>query len=92
MKMSTLTTDNTIIQALKMFTARHDGALFELRIISHKGRAPAAGFFDQKHIEEAAANIAKFQEMNFTIMTTCLTHYKSGFYDALNLMHEWGKI
>lgn len=58
--MSTLTTDNSIIQALKMFTARHNGALFELRIISHKGRLPAAGFFDQEHIEEAAEGIVKY--------------------------------
>ena len=42
--------------------------------------------------EKLQPELAKFQEMNFTMMSTCLTHYKSGFYDALNLMHEWKKI
>jgi len=36
--------------------------------------------------------IAKFQEMNFEMMTAGINHYKTGFYDALNLMHEWKKI
>ncbi|GEM_PF-3593082 len=42
--------------------------------------------------EKLQPELAKFQEMNFTMMSMGITHYKSGFYDALNLMHEWGKI